>query len=173
MCARFAKEAGADAPCVSRRSPERRRSQVSVVRRECGARPQRGLSVRHRANQRADLRWHGRPSHAVSALPCPLLPEASPVPRDDGLRLDDDERRSPAGPGARESIGGRNINGCNKNELFSTHNSHGGCFPLTIDHIDHAPRHRAEALASWRASLDCDRLQNSGIRRRCCKQCGC
>jgi hypothetical protein len=40
--------------------------------------------------------------HATPALPDPPESEVSSVPDDDGLRLDDDERRSPSGPDARE-----------------------------------------------------------------------
>jgi hypothetical protein len=39
---------------------------------------------------------------AAPTLPRPPQSEAARVPRDDGLRLDDDERRSPSGPEARE-----------------------------------------------------------------------
>jgi hypothetical protein len=43
----------------SRRSPDTRRSRASAVRRESAARPKR-VRLRHRANQRADVRRHGR-----------------------------------------------------------------------------------------------------------------
>jgi hypothetical protein len=54
------------------------------------------IGLRHRANQRTDVRWHGRSPHATPALQGPPEPEASSVPGDDGLRLDDDQRRSPS-----------------------------------------------------------------------------
>ena len=56
------------------------------------------VRVRHRANQRPDVGRHGRSPHATPALPRPPQAEASSVPGDDGLGLDDDERRSPSGP---------------------------------------------------------------------------
>jgi hypothetical protein len=49
-------------------------------------------NLRHRANQRADVRWHCRSSHAAPALPRPPQPEAPSVPGDDGLGLDDNRR---------------------------------------------------------------------------------
>ena len=58
------------------------------------------VRVRHRANQHADVGGHGRSTHTAPALPGSPQPEAPSVPGDDGLRLDDDERRSPAGPDA-------------------------------------------------------------------------
>ena len=60
------------------------------------------IRLRHRANQRADVRRHGRSPHAAPALPGPPQSEAPSVPGDDGLRLDDHERCSPFGPEARE-----------------------------------------------------------------------
>ena len=39
---------------------------------------------------------------AVTALPRPEQPEGFAMPRDDGVRLDDDQRRSPVGPDATE-----------------------------------------------------------------------
>jgi hypothetical protein len=55
------------------------------------------ICVRHVANERADIRAHGRPPHAAPTPPGPPQPEASSVPSDDGLRHDDNERRSPSG----------------------------------------------------------------------------
>ena len=60
------------------------------------------VRLRHGADQRADVRRHGRSPHAATALPGPPQPKAPSVPGDDGLRLDDDERRSPFGPETRE-----------------------------------------------------------------------
>ena len=78
-----------------------RRSRASAVRHECAARPKR-VRLSNGANQRADIRRLGRSPHSVAALPRPPHSEAPSVPGDDGLRLDDDERRSPSGPEARE-----------------------------------------------------------------------
>src|SRR4030042_2972174 len=54
-------------------------------------------------NEQSELRgeaWATRP--AASALPGPVASPAGAVPADHGVRLDDDERRSPARPGTRE-----------------------------------------------------------------------
>ena len=59
------------------------------------------VRLRHRANQRADVGGHRRSPDAAPALPGPPQPEAPSVPGDDGLRLDDDERRSPSGCACR------------------------------------------------------------------------
>jgi len=61
--------------------------------------PQR-VCVRHRADQRADVARHGRPTSTATALPGPEQPEASAMPGDHSLRFDEDERRSPSGPRA-------------------------------------------------------------------------
>src|ERR1700687_1484768 len=66
-----------------------------------GSAPTR-IRLRHRANQRADVSWHGRSAQTAPALPRPQQAEALSVPGDDGLRLDNYERRSPSGPEARE-----------------------------------------------------------------------
>ena len=47
--------------------------------------PQRELALRHRANQRADVRRHRRPSYAAPALPSPPQSKAPSVPGDDGV----------------------------------------------------------------------------------------
>ena len=60
------------------------------------------VRVRHRPNQRSDGDGHRRSSEAASTLPRPPQSETAPVPREDGLRLNDDERRSPSGPEARK-----------------------------------------------------------------------
>ena len=54
------------------------------------------------ADQRAHVGRHGRAPGAVSALPGPEQAKAAPVPRDDGLRLDDVNGRAPAAPCVRE-----------------------------------------------------------------------
>jgi len=56
----------------------------------------------HVANQRANVLRHGRAAGPVAALPRPEQAKAAPVPRDDGLRLDDVHRRAPAAPCVRE-----------------------------------------------------------------------
>ena len=56
------------------------------------------LALRHRANQRPDVGGQGRSPYPTAALPGPPQPEASPVPGNDGVRLHDDERRSPIRP---------------------------------------------------------------------------
>src|SRR6476659_232342 len=58
--------------------------------------------LRHCANQRPDVRGYRRSSDAAPALPGTPEPEAPSAPGEDGLRLDDDERRSPPGPEPRE-----------------------------------------------------------------------
>ena len=57
-----------------------------------------GIRVGHCANQRADVGGHRRSPDASAAPPCPPESEASSVPGDDGLWLDDHECRSPSGP---------------------------------------------------------------------------
>src|SRR6266851_1586657 len=67
--------------------------------------PRRALAricARYFANERADVSGHGRPPHAAPTPPGPPQPETSSVPGDDGLRLDDDERRSPSRQPTRE-----------------------------------------------------------------------
>ena len=59
------------------------------------------VRLRHRPNQRADFGGHRRSPDPASTLPGPPEPEALSVPGDDGLRLDDDEHRSPSRPEAR------------------------------------------------------------------------
>ena len=53
---------------------------------------------RHLTYQRADIVWHCRAADAMSALPCPEQAKASPVPREDGFRLDNVNGRAPAAP---------------------------------------------------------------------------
>jgi hypothetical protein len=60
------------------------------------------VGVRHGANQHPNVGGHGRPPNATSAFPRPPQPKPPSVPGDDCLRLDDDERRPPAGPETRE-----------------------------------------------------------------------
>ena len=55
----------------------------------------------HRANQRADVRRHGLSTQATTALPCPEKAEASAMPGEDRLGLDEHERGSPFVPYAR------------------------------------------------------------------------
>jgi hypothetical protein len=56
----------------------------------------------HLANQGPDVGGHRRSPEATPTLPGPPQLETASVPRDDGLRLDNDERRPPSGPEARE-----------------------------------------------------------------------
>jgi len=63
--------------------------------------PQR-IGPRHRANQRADVEWHGRSTHPAPTLPRPEHAEASAMRSDDRLGSDDDERRSPVLPHTRD-----------------------------------------------------------------------
>src|SRR2546422_7061954 len=60
------------------------------------------VCVGHRTNEQTDVGGHGRSADAAPALPAPPQPEALSVPGDDGLRLDDDERRSPSDPDTGE-----------------------------------------------------------------------
>lgn len=60
------------------------------------------VRLRHRANQRSDIGGQGRSPEAAPTFPPPPQAEAASVPRDDRLRLHDDERGSPSGPEARE-----------------------------------------------------------------------
>ena len=76
------------------------------------------VRVRHRADQRADVGRYGRPARAVSALPGPEQAEPTPVPRDDGVRLHEDERRPPLGPDAREPHPEQPV-GCGETEARS------------------------------------------------------
>ena len=54
------------------------------------------------ADQGANVGWHTWAPGALSALPRPEQAKPSPVPRDDGLRLDDVHGRAPAAPRLRE-----------------------------------------------------------------------
>ena len=60
------------------------------------------IRLRHRANQRADVRRHRRSTDTAAALPRPEQAEPLAMPRDDRLRFDDDERHSPLVPDTRE-----------------------------------------------------------------------
>ena len=60
------------------------------------------VRLRHRANQGPDVGGHRRSAESASTLPGPPEPEALSVPGDDGLRLHEDQRRSPSGPDARQ-----------------------------------------------------------------------
>src|SRR6516225_2962639 len=74
--------------------------------------PKRVLAA-HSADQFPNVFRYRRPSMLPGPdLPCPEQTEALPVPGDHGLRLDDQQRRSPiapdlADPSPEESIGGR------------------------------------------------------------------
>jgi hypothetical protein len=74
-----------------------------------------GVLATHPADQLANVFWHARAAAlSVSDLPGPEPSEALPVPRDHGLRLDNDEGGSPVAPhfgqpGPEESIGGRQL----------------------------------------------------------------
>ena len=63
--------------------------------------PQR-IGLRHVPNQCADIGRHAGPSDASSTLPRPPQAKPLPMPREDRLRLDDDERRSPGWPRLRK-----------------------------------------------------------------------
>src|SRR5262245_6996884 len=56
--------------------------------------------LRHRSNQGADISRNRWPAEAPATFPGPEQSEALAMPRDDGVGLDDDERRSSATPGA-------------------------------------------------------------------------
>jgi hypothetical protein len=73
-------------------------SQLAVNARRT---PQR-VRLRHRMDQRADVRRHGRPAYASSALPRPEQAEAKPVPVDNRLRLHNDQRCPPSTPEVRQ-----------------------------------------------------------------------
>ena len=102
-CATSVMGAVAGVQCISRRSPVRRQSRISGVRHESAARPSVG-SPRHCANQRPDVRRHGRSPDAATALPHPPQPQARSVPGDDGLGLDDHQRRAPSSPDAGANL---------------------------------------------------------------------
>jgi hypothetical protein len=57
-----------------------------------------GIRGRHRTNQGAYLVRDGRPSRPMAALPRPEKTEPAPMPGDDGVGFDDDERRPPVTP---------------------------------------------------------------------------
>src|SRR5258705_9456003 len=59
-------------------------------------------SVSNRADQFAEIGRYLGPSRAVSALPGPEQAKPPSVPRDDGVRLHQDEPGPPLGPDARE-----------------------------------------------------------------------
>ena len=61
-----------------------------------------GIRGGHLANQCANVVWHRRTSDAMSALPGPEQAKPAAMPRDDRVRLDDVNRRVPAGPRVRE-----------------------------------------------------------------------
>jgi hypothetical protein len=63
--------------------------------------PQR-VRGRHRANQNADIEWHGRPTEPASALPGPQQSESAAMPADNRVGLDDHECRSPVMPNPRQ-----------------------------------------------------------------------
>ena len=72
----------------------------------------RGVLATHPADQFATLFWRARPAApSMPELPGPEPSEAFPVPRDHGLRLDNDEGASPVAPDLgqpcpEDSIGG-------------------------------------------------------------------
>ena len=61
------------------------------------------VRVRHRTNQRSNLKRDTRSTRAVTALPRPEQPKAPAVPGDDCLGFDDDERPLPSTPHTREA----------------------------------------------------------------------
>src|SRR5215813_10684486 len=68
--------------------------------------PQRILSA-HPSDQCADVVWYGWPSgSAVMAFPRPEQPEGLAMPRDECVRLADDQRRSTVGPETTEPYPG-------------------------------------------------------------------
>ena len=100
-CATSVTVAGDDGPCTSRRSPDRRPRQVSAIRRGCAERPTADLPPTWSESTHGR---HGnrRSTQSAPTLPASRTPEAAAVPRDDGLRLDDDQRRSPLVPHTRQ-----------------------------------------------------------------------
>ena len=54
-----------------------------------------GIRGRHRTNQGAYLVRDGRPPRPTAAVPRPEETEPAPMPRDDRVGFDDDERRPP------------------------------------------------------------------------------
>ena len=56
----------------------------------------------HSTDQRADVWSRGWTTGAVPTLPGPEQAEAASVPGEDGLRLDEDKRRPPTAPCARQ-----------------------------------------------------------------------
>ena len=62
------------------------------------------IILRHLANKLADILVHFRSSHQVwSALPSPVVPESLFMPLDNGLRLDESQRRPPITPDSRKN----------------------------------------------------------------------
>jgi hypothetical protein len=62
-----------------------------------------GIFSAHAADQRTNLRWHGRASGLASPhLSGPELPECLPVPCNHRVGLHDLQRRAPLGPPARK-----------------------------------------------------------------------
>ena len=90
-----------DASCTLRPWTDSGRSRACGVRRGCEAHS-RGGSPEASCGSTPDLTRYARSACAVSALPGPEEAEPTPVPRDDGRRLQEDERRSPLGPDPRE-----------------------------------------------------------------------
>ena len=68
---------------------------------DSGCAPAR-IGLRQGPNQCAEVCRDGRSAGALATLPCPEHAEASAMPRDDGLRFDDDERLSPTGSRTRQ-----------------------------------------------------------------------
>jgi hypothetical protein len=61
-----------------------------------------GIRMAHGADQRANVSGDCRSTRTGSTLPGPPWTEATAVPRDDRVGLDEDQRCPPLGPDARE-----------------------------------------------------------------------
>ena len=111
------------------------------------------VRLRHGANQGADRERHRGPTGTAAALPSPEATETPAVPRDDRLRLDDDERRSPTGPRAGQADPEPPV------RLYETHSPR----PCSLQHLqlmsqgEHLklecgarPHGPAQALKQWK-----------------------
>ena len=85
---------------------DRRLTNVDPELQQLAVDPKRApqpIRSRHRANQCADVGWHGRSTEPAAALPGPQQPEAAAVPADNRVGPDDHERRSPFMPNPRQT----------------------------------------------------------------------
>src|SRR6266516_3824317 len=60
------------------------------------------VGLRHRADERADVRGDGRSTETATAFPSPIESEATTVPGDYSVGLDYDDGRSPRAPDPRQ-----------------------------------------------------------------------